>query len=85
MQQTVRTAVSLHKDLFEEVEGLAARLRLTRSGLFSRALEDFVRRQQNQELLRQLNAAYDDAPDESERILQRAMVRSQRRMVKGKW
>ena len=30
-----------------------------------KALEEFVRRRQNQELLDQLNAAYDDAPDAS--------------------
>ncbi|MBI3679313.1 MAG: hypothetical protein HY235_02830 [Acidobacteria bacterium] len=70
--------------MFQETEALANRLRLTRSGLFSRALEEFVRRQQGQELLRQLNVAYDDAPDASERSLHDEMVTLQRRMVKGK-
>ncbi|MGH9719349.1 MAG: hypothetical protein ACRD8O_04000 [Bryobacteraceae bacterium] len=63
---------------------MAARLRMTRSGLFARALEEFVRRQQNREMLRQLNAAYDDAPDESERALRDKMVRLQRRTLKAK-
>jgi len=70
--------------LFQETEALAARLRLTRSGLFARALEEFVGRQQNQEMLQRLNAAYDDAPDGSERSLQSKMVRLQRHLVKGK-
>ncbi|MGH9660576.1 MAG: hypothetical protein ACRD96_18650 [Bryobacteraceae bacterium] len=32
-------------------------------GLFARALEKFVRRKQNHDLLQQIDAAYDDAPD----------------------
>ncbi len=57
---------------------------MTRSGLFAQALEEFVRSRQNQELLEQLNAAYDDTPDASERRLQNRMVRVQRRLLKGK-
>ncbi len=41
-----------------------------------------LRRRQNQELLDQLNAAYDDTPDASERMLQNRMVRLQRRLLK---
>ena len=82
--QTVRIAVSIRRTLFQESEALAARLRLSRSALFARALEEFVRRQENHQLLEQLNAAYDDAPDNSERDLQDTMVRVQRGLLKGK-
>jgi metal-responsive CopG/Arc/MetJ family transcriptional regulator len=84
MAPAVRTAVSLRRTLFQQADALAGRLRLTRSALFSRALEEFVRRFQNRELLDQLNAAYYDAPDESERVLQSRVTRLQRRSLKGK-
>jgi len=76
--------VSLRRNLFQETEALAARLCLSRSALFARALEEFIRRQQNRELLEQLNAAYDDAPDRAERTLQDRMVPLQRRLLKDK-
>lgn len=57
---------------------------MTRSALFARALEEFVRRSQNQELLRRINSAYGGVPDESERALHAKMVRLQRRVVKEK-
>jgi antitoxin MazE6 len=81
----VKTAISLQKTLFEQVEALAREMNVSRSHLFSLALEDFVRHHQNRQLLEQLNAAYDDAPDATERALQRTMRRQQRRMVEGEW
>ncbi|MFN0167240.1 MAG: hypothetical protein ACKV22_12495 [Bryobacteraceae bacterium] len=84
MPRTVRTAVSLRSTLFHETEALAARLRLSRSALFARALEEFVRRQQNRELLDKLNAVYDEGPDRSERAVQEGMLRLQRGLLKGK-
>ena len=84
MTTTVRTAISLNRSLFKETEALASRLRLTRSGLFSQALKEFVQRRQNQLLLEQLNAAHADASDESERDVQAGMIRLQRRIVESK-
>jgi antitoxin MazE6 len=79
----VKTAISLQKALFEQVEALAHEMNISRSHLFALALEDFIRRHQNRQLLDQINAAYDDAPDAGERELQRAMRRSHRRIVEG--
>jgi hypothetical protein len=63
---TVKTAISLEDSLFKEVEALAKKMKVSRSRLFALALEEFLRRHQNQQLLEQLNAAYDDAPDPEE-------------------
>ncbi len=54
---------------------MAARLRMSRNALFTRALEEFVWRLQNRDLLAKLNAAYADSPDRSEQILQDGMLR----------
>ncbi len=81
----IKTAISLQKSLFEQVEALARELNVSRSRLLALALEDFIRRYQNQKLLDQINRAYDDAPDPTEQARLRQMRRQQRRIVEGEW
>ena len=81
----VKTAVSLRKDLFEQVEALAREMSISRSRLFVLALEEFLGRRQNRQLLEQINAAYADAPDPSEQARQLHMRRQHRQMVEGDW
>jgi metal-responsive CopG/Arc/MetJ family transcriptional regulator len=81
----VKTAVSLQKSLFEQAEALANELRISRSRLFALALEDFIRRSHNQQLLEKLNAAYADVTDTKEQTLRRRMRRQHRRIVEGEW
>jgi metal-responsive CopG/Arc/MetJ family transcriptional regulator len=81
----IKTAISLQETLFEQVEALAHELNVSRSRLLALALEDFIRRYQNQKLLEQINSAYDDAPDPGEQIRLRQMRRQQRRIVEGEW
>jgi len=81
----VKTAVSLRKDLFEQVETLASEMKISRSRLFVLALEEFLQRHQSQQLLEQINAAYDKAPDPSEQALRRRMRRQHRQIVEGEW
>jgi len=81
----VKTAVSLREDLFEQVEALASEMKISRSRLFVLALEEFLQRHQNQQLLEQINAAYDEAPDPSEQALRLRMRRQHRQIVEGEW
>jgi metal-responsive CopG/Arc/MetJ family transcriptional regulator len=81
----VKTAVSLQKSLFEQVEALAGEMKIPRSRVFALALEDFVRRHQNRQLLERINAAYTDTPDPAEGALRRRMRRHHRRIVEGEW
>jgi metal-responsive CopG/Arc/MetJ family transcriptional regulator len=82
----VKTAVSLNRELFRKGEALAAKLRMSRSQLLARALEEFIQRRENDELLRRLNAAYADGPDEQERrTLDAARIQHWRRLKKDKW
>jgi metal-responsive CopG/Arc/MetJ family transcriptional regulator len=81
----VKTAVSLQKSLFEQAEALADELNISRSRLFSLALEDFLRRSHSQQLLEKLNAAYEDIADTKEETLRRRMRRQHRRLVEGEW
>lgn len=81
----VKTAISLRKALFEQAEDLARKMKVSRSRLFVLALEDFIRRQQNRELLSQINAAYADEFDATEHTLRRKARRTHRQMVEGEW
>ena len=77
----IKTAISLHEKLFKQAESLAREMKLTRSGLFVHALEEFIRRRQNQQLLDRINQAYSDGADSAERIYLRKMRKRHRKSV----
>ncbi len=81
----VKTAISLDQELFDQIESVAGELQVSRSHLVALALQEFLQRHQNRQLLEQINAAYDDAPDSSERALQQTMTRRHRKRVEGTW
>ncbi len=81
----VKTAISMQKSLFEQAEALARALKVSRSRLVVLALEDFIRRQQNQQLLHEIDTAYAHEDDLAEKTLPRKMRRSHRRLVDGEW
>jgi metal-responsive CopG/Arc/MetJ family transcriptional regulator len=83
--QAVKTAVSLDKNIFDQAETLAQTLKVSRSKLYSIALQDFFEHQKNRELLAQINAVYDDGSDATEKELQSKLRHQHRRMVEGEW
>jgi metal-responsive CopG/Arc/MetJ family transcriptional regulator len=83
--ENIKTAISIQKSLFEQAEDLAREMQVSRSRLFALALEDYLRRQQNRELLAQINAAYADEPDQAEQTLRRKLRSQHRRIVEGEW
>jgi metal-responsive CopG/Arc/MetJ family transcriptional regulator len=82
--ESVKTAVSIRKSLFEEVESLARQMKVPRSRLFTLALEDYIQRLENRKLLMQIDAAYTEERDPAEETLRRQYRRQHRRMVEGK-
>lgn len=62
----VKTAISLDESLFREAEEWAGKLGVSRSQLFARAVEEYVRQRENEELLARLNGAHADGPDEED-------------------
>ncbi len=81
----VKTAISIDKALFEQVNKLADKLDVSRSHLFVLAVEEFIQRYENEQLLRQLNQAYDDLPLVDEEQLLEGMRSSHRKLVEGEW
>jgi metal-responsive CopG/Arc/MetJ family transcriptional regulator len=82
---TVKTAISLEGGLFREAQGLARRMKVSRSRLFATAVAEFIERRRNQELLRAINAAYAAGADPDEERLRRSVRRQHRRLVQGQW
>jgi len=71
----VKTAISLDESLFREAEEWAGKLGVSRSQLFARAVEEYVRRRENEELVRRLNEAHADGlSDEEKEYLERMWV-----------
>lgn len=62
----VKTAISIQKSLFQRAEEIAKEMKISRSRLFVLAVEDFIRRYQNQLLLDEINSAYSDSPEQNE-------------------
>jgi len=82
----VKTGVSIRKSLFEQAEALARQMEISRSRLFTLALEEFIQRRHNQQLLERINVAYADEPDVEEEAALRAMRRKHRKVVgKESW
>ena len=81
----IKTAISIEKPLFEEVETLAKELKISRSRVFALAVRDFIQQHRNQKLLEAINRAYEDHPDiEDERVIDQMHFRH-RDLVKGQW
>jgi metal-responsive CopG/Arc/MetJ family transcriptional regulator len=81
----IKTAISIEKPLFEQVDNLARELKISRSRIFTLAATEFIERHKNQKLLEAINAAYDDFPDEKEASLRSVMRSRHLRMVKDQW
>ena len=62
----VKTAISLDETLFKAAEEWAGKLGVSRSQFFAKALAEYVREQENEELLRRLNEAHADGLDEED-------------------
>ncbi|MCS6909516.1 MAG: hypothetical protein NZM11_02960 [Anaerolineales bacterium] len=82
----IKTAISLQKSLFEQVETLTREMKVSRSRIFVLALENFIREYQDRLLFEKINKAFENAPaDKTERKHLRKLRRHHRRMVEGEW
>ena len=82
----IKTAISLQKPLFEQVEALAREMKVSRSRVFVLALESFIREYQDRLLFEKINKAFEDAPpDKTERKRLQQIRRHHRRRVQGEW
>ncbi len=84
MANTIKTAISIRKSLFEQAESLAQELNVSRSELFGLAIETFVKNHQNQILLREINKAYSEQ-DPTDQVRLSKMRKQHRKIVRNEW
>jgi metal-responsive CopG/Arc/MetJ family transcriptional regulator len=77
----VKTAISLDEELLIKVNRLSNDLHVSRSKVFTLAVQDYLKKQENQSLLAQLNEAYEDFPSEEERGISKSMQIKRNKMV----
>lgn len=61
----MKTAISLPDSLFEAVEGLAKRMGISRSELFQRAVQRFLREHQDESVTEALDQVYSHGSEEA--------------------
>lgn len=74
----MKTAISVPDDVFDSADALAAELGMSRSELYSRAVEEYVAKHRQQDITARLNALYADDTGGVEPGLARAQARSVR-------
>ncbi len=80
----VKTAVSLQETLFEKLEKLTRELNVSRSGLLSLALEEYIERYENLKMLQTLNDVYADGMEEELQFSE--LYRDKfREIIEGSW
>ncbi len=80
----VKTAISIEKPIFDQVNNLAQNLNISRSRLFVLAVQEFIQRHANMELLQAINEAYDDQPAPDTKIVEKMRPRHLK-MIKNQW
>ncbi|HEX4949519.1 MAG TPA: hypothetical protein VFZ34_22780 [Blastocatellia bacterium] len=81
----IKTVISMQPSLDEKVTETARKLKIPRSRVLVRAVEEFIQRQDNQLLLAQINEVYQEAPTAEEKKNLRRTRSSHRRIVEGEW
>lgn len=77
--------LNLQEDLVERVDTLAQRLCVPREEVVSRALQDWLFRNDGQTLTEELNATYADDPQTEQLAVARAMRRKLPRLPDAEW
>ena len=54
----IKTAISIDEDLYKKVKDLSSRLNMSKSQIFSQAVEYFIDKKNNLELLKKINELY---------------------------
>ncbi len=81
----MKTAISIDDDLLQEADAAAQSMGLSRSGLFARAVGNFLKEHREEEMLHRLNQVYESKPDPREKYLLKAIKARVRPVVKDRW
>jgi len=81
----MKAPISIDDGLLREADEAARAMGLSRSCLFAIAMRDFLRRQREERMLRQLNDVYNGAADPAEKRLLRGINAKVRSTMTERW
>ena len=81
----MKTAISLRDDLLEAADEAARAMKVSRSGLFTLALVEFLNRRQQEKMIEQLNQAYSDQSLAGAARTVKRMKAKFRATIKDRW
>jgi hypothetical protein len=81
----MKTAISVDGQLLTEADRTAREMGLSRSRLFSLALEAYLRHRRQEEIVEQLNRAYSGKPDPASAPTLRRMKAKFRSTIRDRW
>lgn len=83
MSASVKTAISMRKNLFDEVNELASELKVSRSKLFVLAIEEYIKKNESKKMLLQINNAVNDSLSIEEKNNAKMMKRKQKSILES--
>ncbi len=78
----MKTAISLPDELFAQAEAEARRMKVSRSELYSKALAEFLQRNEDADITRRLNEVYDQVDSSLDPAFHEAQLRI---FIKESW
>ena len=81
----MKTAISVNDQLMTAADRTAREIGVSRSRLFSIALEDYLRKREQESIVEQLNQVYGNKPDASEKRTSARLKTKFRRTIKERW
>jgi predicted transcriptional regulator len=81
----MKTAISVDDDLLMKADSTAQGMGISRSRLFSIALENYLRERRKADILERLNKAYAGDPPPDERRMLAAIKKSLQATIKRPW
>lgn len=81
MSSSIKTAISMQRQLFDDVNALASELNVSRSKLFVLAIEAYIKQSENKKMLSQINAAFSGGADRVETETITTMKIKQKKIV----
>ena len=72
----MKTAISIPDSIYRRAERAARRLRISRSRLYSTAIEEYLQRHTDEEIVQRLNAVYGPLQETIDPVLAEAQSRS---------
>jgi metal-responsive CopG/Arc/MetJ family transcriptional regulator len=82
---TMKTAISVDDDLIEEADRTAHEMGVSRSRLFSLALESYLRNREHERILEQLNRVYTDEAGKADKLMAKRLKAKFRGTIVENW